>query len=208
MTKRTLTSIIKAGTTITPHDTVSLLPPRTTKVKKQRVYKTRTVSFYLHPRLAERSSNVRAMIEEIAERESVSMDQTKFTFVDYGRHCYEQDEIHLVTRPNPSVRKLTVEWEESDVWKREIGNKKKPAAPPNHPAKGHPSFSFRGETNEQSLEMKKVVKMIADKHAVTPGEVVLVLLEHAVNRYSDGRLSLKKSQSSVENKVDGWGEKI
>lgn len=207
MTKRTLTTIIQTGNTITPRDTVSLLPPRTSKVKKQRIYKTRTVSFYLHPRLAERSAQARAMLDQIAEREAVSMDQIKITFVDYGRHCYWRGEIPLVTRPNPIVRKLTVQWEESDAWKREIGSRKKPVPSPT-PIKGHPSFSFRGETDAQSLEMKREVQVIADKHAVTPGEVVIVLLEHAVQQYVDGKISLKKSLPAVENKVDGWNEKI
>jgi len=205
MTKRTLNTIIQAGNTIAPRDTVSLLPPRAVKEKKRRIYSTRTVSFYLHPRLAERSAQLRATLYQIAERESVIMDQIKFAFVDYGRHCYWRGEIPLVTRPNPSGRKLTVQWEESGAWKREIGNIKRPVP---DPVKGHPSFSFRGVTDAQALEMKKGVNAIADKHAVTPGEVVLLLLEYAVQQYIEGRVSLKKSLPAVENKVDGWHEKI
>jgi hypothetical protein len=207
MTKRTLATILQTGNTITPRDTLSLLPPRTAKEKKRRIYKTRTVSFYLHPRLAERSAQIRAMLDQIAEREVVSMDQIKFSFVDYGRHCYWRGEIPLVIRPNPNVRKLTVQWEETDAWKREIGNRKR-TAPVSVPIKGHPSFSFRGMTDAQSAEMKREVKVIADKHAVTPGEVVLVLLEYAAHQYIDGKMSLKKSLPAVENKVDGWNEKI
>jgi hypothetical protein len=203
MTKRTL-STIQPGVAIAPLNTVSFLPPRTEKVKKQRTYKTRTVSFYLHPRLAERSSRVRALIDEIANRESVLMDETKFTFVDYGVHCYSRGEVPFVTRPNPSVRKLTLVWEESDVWKREIHSKKIQKAPGE---KNKYSIAFRGMTNEQSAAMKKEVTSIAEKHAVTPGEVVIVLLEHAVEQYVNGKMSLKKSQPTVENKIDGWGEK-
>lgn len=207
MTKRTLAQMLPPAAAIAPRDTVSLLPPRTVKEKKKRIYKTCTVSFYLHPRLSERSVRVRALLAEIAEREAAAMDEIKFTLVDYGAHCYSTGSLPFATRPNPNVRKLTLVWEESDVWQRELGHRKK-IEMPTPTGKGHPSFSFRGATNEQSLQMKKEVTAIAEKHAVTPGEVVLVLLEHAVEQYVAGKVSLKKSLNTVESKINGWGEKI
>lgn len=204
MTKRTLEQMLTPATVIAPRDTVSLLPPRTAKEKKKRVYKTRTVSFYLHPRLSERSVRVRAMLDEIAERESVAMDETKFTFVDYGVHCHTTGSLPFATRPNPNVRKLTLVWEESDVWQREIHHKKNQKAPSENRKY---AIAFRGTTNEQSLQMKKEVTAIAEKHAVTPGEVVILLLEHAIEQYVNGKMSLKKLLNTVESKVNGWEEK-
>jgi hypothetical protein len=180
------------------------LPPIARKPKKPRVYKTRAVSFYLHPRLAERSLRIRALLDEIADREAISMDEVKFAFIDYSRHFYLKGALPLEIHPNPATRKLTVKWVESDVWRREL--KGDPTPKPRPVEKQKYSIALRC-LPEQVAKVRELARAVAEKHSITPGEIVLVFLEYAATQYIDGKFSLKTSPAIVESRLDGWGVK-
>lgn len=183
---------MKRTTPISPVSVLDLIPAK--KTRKQRNYKVPTISFYLHPRLAERGENLRAALKRIAEIESTSMAEISQTLIAYAAHCYEQGGIQLQSRPNPELRKMSFEWTEADTWARDLSAVQ--TSTPKSQEKKY-AISFRWEHDRSS----PLIAKIAEHHAVSAGEVLLVLLEHAIERYKQGNVSLKQRPS-----LESWGE--
>lgn len=142
----------------------------------------------MHPRLAARGEKLRAALKRIAEIESASMAEISQALIEYTAHCYDRGEIQLQSRPNPEARKMVFGWNESQAWERDLSLARAAAS---KPGEKKWALSFRWE-DDRCLQL---ITKIAERHAVTPGEVLLVLLEHAIERYQQGRVSLKKSPS-------------
>lgn len=142
---------------------------------------TPTVSFYLHPRLAERGKKLRTALKQIAQLELTSMAEVSQALIGYGTHCYNWGMIKFEARPNPALQKMALTWVASQTWEREL----KDIQP--HDSRQRYTLAFRWENDRSS----SVINEIAERHAVTPGEVLLTLLEHAVEQYKQGEVSLK-----------------
>ena len=145
---------------------------------------------------------LQAAIREIATDLQVNVDDVGRAFLEFGLQCYQQGEIRMTALL--SNQRLTL-FPAADAW----GSKPRPGwfeqvwdtQPPDPAAKQRsrrktnadtakpwqwPRVSYRGLPDG----LKAAIQEMHQQHHVPAGEVVTLLLGHALDAYQNGRLVL------------------
>lgn len=151
---------------------------------------------------------LQAAIREIAADLQVNMDDVGRAFLEFGMQCYRQGEIRMTAVL--SNQRLTL-FPAADAW----GSKPRPgwfeqvwdAQPPEPGTKQRtrrkadgnttkpwqwPRVSYRGLPDD----LKAAIQELHQQHSVPAGEVVTLLLGHALEAYQNGRLVLNPQPRS------------
>ena len=59
---------------------------------------------------------------------------------------------------------------------------------------------------EKAEELQNRLDAIADQYCLPVGEVLVRILEHSVESYKAGRMTLEKDQPAITNQVKKWKE--
>ena len=59
---------------------------------------------------------------------------------------------------------------------------------------------------EKAEELRNRLDAIADQYCLPVGEVLVRILEHSVDSYITGRMTLEKDQPAITNQVKKWKE--
>ena len=137
------------------------------------------------------SVELREQVLALAEQLGVTADEVARAFVEYGVECVDEEKLHLRAQPNPHGRKMTLfpkdrakSWQETNGAPREIPARKKKQM--SKVKKVYPAVSYR-----LPKKVHEKIRRLAMNLDVPLGDVVSFLLQHGLDAYRSGKLSLQ-----------------
>lgn len=142
------------------------------------------------------AKNVRLAVDGLAQRYMTTHSDIAAALMEFALRELRGGKLQLEARPNPEGRKMKITWSiQGDHWPQEIPQprKKKSAALP----KGKGVFLGYRWGNE--LDRQIIAE--AQLGGATSGEVLVRLMQHALEAYRVGRLRLAGASVVVRQKV-------
>jgi hypothetical protein len=143
-------------------------------------------------------TELREQVLALAEHLGVTVDEVARAFVEYGIQCMDEEKLKLRVQPNPHGRKMTLfpkerakGWHESNEAPKEIPARKKKRT--KQAKKVYPAVSYRLPEKVQDG-----ICGLATDLGVPLGEVVSFLLQHGLDAYRSGKLSLQPQPLTVK----------
>ena len=144
------------------------------------------------------SVELREQVLALAEHLGVTTDEVARAFVEYGVECVDEEKLYLRPQPNPYGRKMTLfpkervkGWHETNDAPREIPVRKKNQM--SKVKKVYPAVSYRFPA-----KVHNDICGLAMNLDVPLGDVVSFLLQHGLDAYRSGKLSLKPQPLTVK----------
>lgn len=144
------------------------------------------------------SVELREQVLALAKHLGVKADEVARAFVEYGVECVNEEKLHLRAQPNPHGRKMTLfpkdrakGWHEANDIPKEIPARKKKQM--SKVKKVYPAVSYRLQK-----KVHERVCCLAMNLDVPLGDVVSFLLQHGLDAYRSGKLSLKPQPVTVK----------
>ncbi|MEP7136685.1 MAG: hypothetical protein ABI904_17295 [Chloroflexota bacterium] len=141
---------------------------------------------------------LREQVLALAEHLGVTADEVARAFVEYGIEWVDADKLHLRAQPNPYGRKMTLfpkertkSWQETNDAPREIPARKKKQM--SQAKRVYPAVSYR-----LPEKLHDDICGLAMDLDVPLGEVVSFLLQHGLDAYRSGKLSLTPRPLTVK----------
>lgn len=187
--KRDPFSRLKGETGVEPIDLIPLARPRSRKRAWEREHRART--FYIPAPLVDRAKAVREKVLALAQKHLTSADQVADALLAWAIEQVTSGRLALEARPTQR-RKMTVRVVDANGWPGEF---EKPKAK-------RRQFYMRITYRLSSETVVRIISLSGD--AIAPGEVVVVLLEHALSALQSGRVRLQSEPEVVQNRVKAW----
>jgi hypothetical protein len=141
-------------------------------------------------------TGIRYVIRGLADHHMTTTSVVARAMMTYALSELRAGNLKFESRPSPEGRTMRLEWSiREHGWSQEIPTprRKKQASP----FKPKPIFiAYRW-----GREMEEQIKAIAASAGVTSGEVVVYLLQHAIQSYRSGRLHLNATAKVVKQTV-------
>ncbi len=144
------------------------------------------------------SVELREQVLALAKHLGVTADEVARAFVEYGVECVNEEKLHLRAQPNPHGRKMTLfpkerakSWQQTNDAPREIPTRKKKRM--SKAKKVYPAISYRFPA-----KVHNDICSLAMNLDVPLGDVVSFLLQHGLDAYRSGKLSLQPQPLTVK----------
>lgn len=144
------------------------------------------------------SVELREQVLGLAEHLGVTADEVARAFVEYGVACVDEEKLYLRPQPNPYGRKMTLfpkerakGWQETNESPREIPTRKKKLS--GRTKRVYPAVCYR-----LPEKVHADICGLAMDLDVPLGDVVSFLLQHGLDAYRSGKLSLKPQPMKVK----------
>jgi hypothetical protein len=151
----------------------------------------RGMSYRIPSALHLRAKDIRSLILGLAYRHMTSASSVAAALMNYSLTHVRRGEFHIEARPNPRRRKMSLTWEEADGWPQEIEAKQRPAK------KTGASLVL---TYRWGKDVDQQIKALAGVE-VCIGEVMVRLLDYALDSHRKGRFRLKEEAVVVSQRV-------
>jgi hypothetical protein len=139
---------------------------------------------------------IRKAIRALAEKHMTTTSRIADACMDFALSELRSGRLNITTRPNPAGTKMSIEWTAQDEgWPQIIPASKKKTAAVLKPKPVYLSYRWDPNVDTQVIA-------VAKQKAVPNGEVVVRLLQHALEAYQAGRLKLRETALVVKQKVD------
>ena len=138
-----------------------------------------------------RAKDIRSLILGLAYRHMTSSSSVATALMNYSLTHVRQGEFHIEARPNPRRRKMSLTWEEGDDWPQEIETAQRP------PKKAAATLIL---TYRWGRDVDQQIKALAGVE-VCIGEVMVRLLDYALDSHKKGRFRLKEEAVVVSQRV-------
>jgi len=186
------------------------LPLAKTRERKRKWEKANpTYSFFVPENILELVTHpeqgIRVRLNAVANREMVLVDEVTLQFASYGLACFERGDIVFVPRPHPTRKKMVLAWEECDGWPVNLETIKKPVRK-KRAGERAPITVLAYRWGERGEILHSQIKLIAEDHILSTGEVLVRLLHLALERYQAGKLRLKKIPATTRMAVNDYEE--
>jgi hypothetical protein len=176
-----------------PQAPVDIIPPAQGRKKREDRTWDRAhhgISYFVPPILHEQAKDVRSAILALAQKHMTNTSGVAVALMSYSLAKVRQGKLKIEARPNPRRRKMALVWEEAEEWPQEI-----PQSSPRSVKRTNVYLNYRW-----GKDMDAQVKSIAGT-TISPGEVVVFLLEFAIAAYKSGHLRFKEEAIVVTQKV-------
>jgi hypothetical protein len=164
--------------------------PRKRKRAWEREHRGRT--FYVPIPLVDRAKAVRQAVLGLAQKHMTTADQVADALLSWAIAQVSAQEIALEARPTLR-RKMSVRVVDANGWPEGM---EEPKAKGKKAQELFLGYRLSPETNRQITSLSS--------NAIAPGEVVVVLLEHALSALQSGRVRLQSEPEVVRQKVTAW----
>lgn len=164
--------------------------PRKRKRAWEREHRGRT--FYVPTPLVDRAKAVRQAVLGLAQKHMTTADQVADALLSWAIAQVAAQEIALEARPTLR-RKMSVRVVDANGWPEEI---EEPKAKRKQSSYVRVTYRLSGETIARIISLSS--------SAIAPGEVIVVLLEHALSALQSGRVRLQSEPEVVRQKVTAW----
>ena len=176
-------------------DPIASIPLAKGKKRDNRAWdrKHPVISYYIPAPLHEKAKDVRAAVLALSQKHMTSISSVAIALASYSLSQVRQGLLHIEGRPDANRRKMTLAWEEvKDGWQQEIPQ------PIKRTGKSKDKDVYIGY--RWSRDINSQIKSLADT-SISVGEVVVFLLNYALDAHKNGSLRLKEETVVVSQKV-------
>jgi hypothetical protein len=178
-----------------PQAPVDIIPPAQGRKKRDDRTWDRAhpvISYFIPPVLHEQAKDVRSSVLALAQSHMTTITSVAIALMSFSLTKVRQGKLKIDARPNTNRRKMALVWEEAEEWPQEV-----------------PQLELRARKTQVKdvylgyrwgRDVDAQIKSIADK-TISPGEVVVFLLDYALAAYKSGRLRFKEEAIVVTQKV-------
>lgn len=176
-------------------DPITSIPLAKGKKRDNRAWdrKHPVISYYIPAPLQEKAKDIRAVVLALSQKHMTSISSVAAALASYSLSHVRQGKLQIQGRPDADRRKMTLSWEEvDDGWIQDIPQPLKPV--------GKPMTKDAYIGYRWSRDIDSQIKSLADT-SISVGEVVVFLLNYALDAHKSGRLRLKEETIVVSQKV-------
>lgn len=176
-------------------DPITSIPLAKGKKRDNRAWdrKHPVISYYIPAPLQEKAKDIRAVVLALSQKHMTSISSVAAALASYSLSHVRQGKLQIQGRPDADRRKMTLSWEEvEDGWIQDIPQPLKPV--------GKPMTKDAYIGYRWSRDIDSQIKSLADT-SISVGEVVVFLLNYALDAHKSGRLRLKEETIVVSQKV-------
>ena len=176
-------------------DPITSIPLAKGKKRDNRAWdrKHPVISYYIPAPLQEKAKDIRAVVLALSQKHMTSISSVAAALASYSLSHVRQGKLQIQGRPDADRRKMTLSWEEvDDGWIQDIPQ---PLKPVGKPITKDAYIGYRW-----SRDIDSQIKSLADT-SISVGEVVVFLLNYALDAHKSGRLRLKEETIVVSQKV-------
>jgi hypothetical protein len=172
---------------------VKIIPLARKKKRDNRAWDRahRGMSYHVPSPLREKAKDVRAAILGLAHQHMTNSSSVAAALMGFSLAHVRLGKLTVEARPNATRRKMSLTWEEADEWPQEIQTVK-------HAARSADKDLVL--TYRWGGDLGKQIKALAGEE-ICIGEVVLYLLQYAIDAHRSGRLRLKEEVLVISKKV-------
>jgi hypothetical protein len=178
---------------IDAQEPVRIIPLARRKKRDNRVWDRthRGISYHIPGQLHKKAKDIRAAILGLAHQHETSSSSVAAALIDFSLAHVRLGKLTVEARPNATRRKMSLTWEEADEWPQEIQTAKRAIKP----ADTDLVLTYRWG-NDMGMQIKALAG-----EEICIGEVVVFLLQYAVEAHRSGRLRLKEEAFVISQKV-------
>lgn len=176
-------------------DPITSIPLARGKKRDNRAWdrKHPVISYYIPAPLHEKAKDIRAAVLALSQKHMTSISSVATALASYSLSHVRQGRLLIEGRPDASRRKMTLAWVEvDDGWKQELPQ------PIKRIGKSKDKDAYIGYRWGRDIDSQ--IKSLADT-SISVGEVVVFLLNYALDAHKSGRLRLKEETVVVSQKV-------
>jgi hypothetical protein len=177
-----------------PQDPVSSIPLAAERKRSNRSWDHahRGISYFVPVVLNEPARNLRASILALAQKHMTNTSTVAAALIAFSLTHVQQGKLVIEARANASRRKMALTWEEGNGLPQKIPQ----------PLKRHAKDKTKNIylNYRWGRELDTQVKSLAGEE-ISPGEVVVFLLNYALAAHESGRLQLKEEAAVLTQKV-------
>jgi hypothetical protein len=178
-----------------PQAPVDIIPPAQGRKKRDDRTWDRAhpvISYFIPPVLHEQAKDVRSSVLALAQSHMTTITSVAIALMSFSLTKVRQGKLKIDARPNTNRRKMALVWEEAEEWPQDI-----------------PQLELRARKTQVKdvylgyrwgRDVDAQIKSIAGT-TISPGEVVVFLLDYALAAYKSGRLRFKEEAIVVTQKV-------
>lgn len=142
----------------------------------------RGISYFVPALLTEQAKDLRASILALAQNHMTNTSSVAAALIAFSLTHVRQGKLVVEARPNANRRKMALTWEEGDGWPQKIPQ------PVKRIVKDKTKNIYLNY--RWGRDMDTQIKALAGE-VISPGEVVVFLLNYALAAHKSGRLILK-----------------
>lgn len=150
------------------------------------------VGYFIPAHLHLQAKDIRATILALSQKHMTTTSSVAKAFVDYALARIRSGAAKIEARPDAGRRKMTLIWEETSGWPEEVHV---PVAKKKNQKPKDVYLNYRW-----GKDVDVQIKAHAGD-AIPAGEVVVFLLNYALDMHKQGRLRLKEAPIVVSQKV-------
>ena len=177
-----------------PQDPISFIPLAQRRKRSNRSWDQvhRGISYFIPTSLNEQAKDIRADILALAQNHITNTSNIAAALIAFSLTHVRQGKLVVEARTNANRRKMALIWEEMNERPQKIPQPLKRVV--------------KDKTKDMYLnyrwgrDMDTEIKSLAGD-AISPGEVVVFLLNYALAAYKGGRLMLKEDVAVLTKKV-------
>lgn len=119
--------------------------------------------------------------------------------MDFALSQFHSGRLKIESRVNPDGRKMKIDWSYQDEgWPQEPPLPKKKLSPALKPSRLYLAYRWDAQIDENLMRE-------ADRLCIPHGEMVVRLLQYALDEHKSGKLKLRETAMVVKQKVnDTW----
>ena len=172
---------------------VKIIPLARKKKRDNRAWDRahRGMSYHIPNSLHDKAKDIRAAILGLAHQHMTNSSSVAAALMGFALAHVRLGKLTVEARPNANRRKMSLTWEEADEWPQEIQTSKRTAKS----ADTDVVLTYRWDKN-----LGVQIKALAGEE-ICIGEVVVFLLQYAIEAHKSGRLRLKEEACVVSQKV-------
>lgn len=193
---------------IAPTDTLSLIPSaaqaKRSEPKRKRHWEKnhRGHSYFIPDKyralvgVEKEDEGIRKNIRALAEKHSTTVGSIACALMDFSMSELRFGRLNLASLANPNGLKMQITWTyQNEGWPQTIPPAKSEPIKILKPRKLYLNYRWDARIDQQVIAE-------ADRLDVPHGELVVRLLQHALDAYQSGRLRLKETAVVVKQKVE------
>ena len=176
-------------------DPITSIPLAKGKKRDNRAWdrKHPVISYYIPAPLHDKAKDIRAAVLALSQKHMTSISSVATALASYSLSHVRQGRLQIEGRPDANRRKMTLAWVEvEDGWQQELPD------PIKRTKNNKNKDAYIGYRWSRDIDVQ--IKALADT-SISVGEVVVFLLNHALDAHKRGRLRLKEETVVVSQKV-------
>ena len=177
-----------------PQQPITTIPLAKAQTRDNRSWdrKHPVISYFIPAPLDLQAKDIRAAILALSQKHMTTISSVATAWIGYSLAHVRQGKLIISARPNANRPKMTLTWEETDEWPQEIQQTVK------RNQKDKAKNIYLGYRWGRDVDVQ--IKALAGD-SISVGEMVVFLLNYAMEAHKQGQMRLKEETIVVSQKV-------